>query len=56
MAKITDNICKLRDILEKNYQEPTKTRRFKYEDISNDDQEKEVEFISQFLEDLFHVF
>ena len=37
------DVNKLRDILEKNYQEPTKTRRIKYEDISNDDQEKEVE-------------
>lgn len=37
------DVNKLRDILEKNYQEPTKTRRIKYEDISDDDQEKEVE-------------
>lgn len=37
------DVNKLRDILEKNYQEPTKTRRIKYEDISDDVQEKEVE-------------
>lgn len=37
------DVNKLRDILEKNYQEPTKTRRIKYEDISDDVQENEVE-------------